>query len=192
VVWLLLASAARAQDGAAPIPATQDTVKTADRPAEDVRPFSQRPISYVLRSSLVPGWGQWANHRHWKAVGVAAGQGYLAYRAIHAGQVERDWRDKARADSIDVELELRRARYQADRRHDFTWWSVFALIFSLGDAYVDAALGDFRGQFQPQNAAASTGRCRRESSPIVRPFAGLEMTGRDRGVLRLGLRVRVP
>ncbi len=171
-----------------------DAAGTQSEVAKPRVPWGQRPVSIVLRSAVVPGWGQWVNRRHWKAVGFAAGQGYLAYRAISAAEKEHDWNRRARADSTQAELYHRRANYQRDRRHDFTWWSIFAFVFSLGDAYVDAQLGDFSGQFEPQDFAPREAERRGPdaSGVSIRPFISPIFADRSGPVLSMGIRVRLP
>jgi hypothetical protein len=139
-------------------------------------PWQRQPRWIMFRSLAVPGWGQWANGKHLKAVVVAAGEGYLVWRAIDYGRQEGDKADEARLASEDpvrqAEL-LERKRYYGSRRRDFTWWSVFAVVLSMGDAYVDAQLGPFDPEFLPQDGTGG---------------AGLDRSG---GV-RLGLRVVLP
>jgi hypothetical protein len=104
----------------------------------------------MFRSVLFPGWGQWANGRHLKSAIVFGAEGYLIYRATRAGLRERDARDAARREPELEPFWLAEAeRHNAERR-DYTWWTVFAVILSMGDAYVDAVLGDFEAEFEPE------------------------------------------
>lgn len=113
-------------------------------------PWTRRPTAIMFRSVLIPGWGQWANGRHLKAAIVFGAEGYLIYRATRAGLRERDARDEARREPALEEFWLAEAeRHNAERR-DYSWWTVFALILSMGDAYVDAVLGDFEAEFEPE------------------------------------------
>jgi hypothetical protein len=106
-------------------------------------PWQRRPRWIMLRSVVVPGWGQWTNGKHAKALIVAAGEGYLLYRAFDWSRKEHEAVDKASRDRA------------ASHRKDFTWWSVFAGILSMGDAYVDAQLGNFDQEFKPQDQSAA-------------------------------------
>ena len=113
-------------------------------------PWTRRPTAIMFRSALFPGWGQWSNGRHLKAAIVFGAEGYLIYRATRAGLRERDARDAARREPALEQFWLAEAeRHNAERR-DYTWWTVFALILSMGDAYVDAVLGDFEAEFEPE------------------------------------------
>ncbi len=124
------------------------------KPEKPSIPWTRQPKGAMLRSVVFPGWGQWHNGRKAKALAVAAGEGYLIYRAFHYGHKEAEAKDLLRAHRDDPELEARYQRsadYRGDRRRDFTWWSIFAAVLSMGDAYVDAHLGrDFDGEFEPQ------------------------------------------
>ena len=113
----------------------------------------------MARSLVVPGWGQWANGRHLKSAMFAAGEGYLIWRAIDYCQKEQDkWREVlAETDPGMLPGLERRHRRLGEHRRDFTWWSVFAGLLSIGDAYVDAQLGKFDAEFKPQDSAGPTG-----------------------------------
>jgi hypothetical protein len=106
----------------------------------------------MLRSVAVPGWGQWANGRHVKAAVVAVGEGYLLWRAVDYGRQEQaKWREAGAAtDPVEQGKLERRHLALGSHRRDFTWWSVFAGLLSMGDAYVDAQLGNFDAEFEPQ------------------------------------------
>ena len=128
------------------------------RPAP-TRPWLRRPRQIMLRSVVVPGWGQWANGRHVKAAVVAVGEGYLLVRAVDYGRQERaKWREAGAAtDPVEKGKLERRHLALGSHRRDFTWWSVFAGLLSMGDAYVDAQLGNFDAEFEPQGTGALGG-----------------------------------
>lgn len=121
------------------------------------RPWQRRPRYIMLRSVAVPGWGQWANGRHVKALVVAAGEGYLLWRAVDYGRQEQAKAREAWAASDPAARAELTGRHSvlASHRRDFTWWSVFAGLLSMGDAYVDAQLGKFDAEFKPQDAASA-------------------------------------
>jgi hypothetical protein len=125
-------------------------------------PWYKEPRWIMLRSVVIPGWGQWTNGKHLKAVIVAVGEGYLIYRAVDYGRQEQAATTAAEKD------------YAASKRRDFTWWTIFAAALSMGDAYVDAQLGrQFDKEFTPQ-----------DQSVLQRRDDGL--------LLRVGLGVRLP
>jgi hypothetical protein len=140
------------------------------------RPWHRRPRWIMLRSVAVPGWGQWANGRHVKAAVVAAGEGYLIWRAVDYGRQERAKGREARLAQAEPTRQaklLERKRYYGSRRRDFTWWSIFAAALSMGDAYVDAQLGAFDPEFVPQDGTGGF---------VLDRTAGF----------RVGLRLRLP
>lgn len=152
-------------------------------------PWRNRPGAVLLRSAVLPGWGQLKNGRPRKAALIVAGHAYLVYRAVRADGKEKDWREKAAADSVNAESYLREARYQADRRHDFSWWSAFAWIFNIGDAYVDAHLGKFGREFEPQMYRGEIDRSGIESTDwFVEPRPSRRGAVELRAGIRLSLR----
>lgn len=136
----------------------------------------------LLRSIVVPGWGQWENGKRTKAVLVGIGEGVLIYRAIAWAHLEQRSKDRAKAEPERAEEFLREADRNAAHRRDFTWWSVFAIGLSMGDAYVDATLGDVDAEFETKDWTAARWR-NRGAETTTRPVA--EWRG---GELRLGLR----
>ncbi len=159
------------------------------------KPWYRRPKWIMLRSVVFPGWGQWANGRHVKAVIFGAGEGYLAWQAVDWGLHERD-KDRlgARDSSVPAlqQQDIADAQHAAQRRRDFTWWTIFAVVFSMGDAYVDAQLGKFDVQFKPQDAEGAS----HFRSDQVDPH-GADSSDRSSqlipaGNLSIGLRFRFP
>jgi len=109
--------------------------------------------------AVVPGWGQAYNGRPLKAVIFAAGRLYLAGAAVYNHREAEDFEQQA-LDSDDPEeaAKLWQQRNRAlDKREDFIWWSVFALAFSMLEAYVDAALMDFGPEFDELDKPPSEG-----------------------------------
>jgi len=141
-----------AADTVRAVPAVVDTA----RAAGPAGLWYREPKWIMLRSLVVPGWGQWANRKRVKAIVVAAGEGYLIWRAIDYGRLEQRKKEAARDASANPALQtelLGNSRYAASRRRDFTWWTIFAAVLSMGDAYVDAHLGRFDPEFEPQDGS---------------------------------------
>ncbi len=93
------------------------------------------PRGVLLRSLVLPGWGQWANGRPFKALvfgGAAAG--FLGKAAVE----QRDLGRAADQGRDDEELQDRAARRN-------TWVLCLLATSTLAglDAYVDAHLADF-------------------------------------------------
>ncbi len=92
---------------------------------------SKSPRGALIRSAVLPGWGQWYNGTKWKTGLVAAGAAGLAANIII--------QNRRAADSA---TEDERAFYENSR--NLTWWWVAGLYgLTLADAYVDAHLWHF-------------------------------------------------
>ena len=135
-----------------------DSMSEADveEPDEDRPPWFRRPAGVMVRSLVFPGWGQLTNRKYWKAAVVAGVEGFLILRAVEAGLDERDAKDLADAATTEELKSFYEARAETfnERRRDYTWWTIFAVILSMGDAYVDAHLGNFEVEFEPLESSA--------------------------------------
>ena len=110
--------------GAAPVPADTAALDTArllsDQPVKS-------PMGAVLRSALLPGWGQVYNEQYTKA-GIAFGlNAYFIYKIMDFHQQWRQTHDQG----------------FRDRRNLYTWYFGAAYALTLLDAYVDAYLYGF-------------------------------------------------
>ncbi|NIV10415.1 MAG: hypothetical protein GWN62_03700 [Aliifodinibius sp.] len=121
-----------------PVTAQQDTVKTVLKSSkiDTARLFSDKPVKSpygaLLRSAVLPGWGQLYNERPYKAAFSLALNGVLAWRIIYYHNKWKDEKDSA----------------YRDKRIDFTWYLGVAYVFNLIDAYVDAYLFGFNKAFE--------------------------------------------
>ncbi len=91
----------------------------------------KNPNGAVLRSLLVPGWGQYYNGQKWKAALVAAAELGEIGTAIY-------WNRESKRVNDD--------RYKLiyeDYRNAAYWFLAGTIILSMLDAYVDAQLYDF-------------------------------------------------
>ena len=85
----------------------------------------------VLRSALVPGWGQWSNGQRLKAAVVVAGElGLFAAAAVQ----------NHRAGQAVLETEK---TFYIDDRNRFFWYAAALWVVNMLDAYVDARLRPF-------------------------------------------------
>ncbi|RKY89407.1 hypothetical protein DRQ09_01365, partial [candidate division KSB1 bacterium] len=89
------------------------------------------PRSAMIRSAIIPGWGQWSNGKRLKSFLVASVESYLIVRFV-------DYYQKYSKTEDEKEKEFFR-----DQRSKYGWWLLLAYILSLMDAYVDAYLKDF-------------------------------------------------
>ncbi len=101
------------------------------------------PTGAVLRSAVLPGWGQVYNEQYWKAglaFSVNATLGFFIYRYHHL------YRTTGNKD------------YQ-NKRNQYTWYFALGYALTMLDAYVDAYLYKF--DLAMSLAQASDGREKR-------------------------------
>jgi hypothetical protein len=109
------------------------------------------PMGALLRSVVVPGWGQYYNRKYIKSAIVCGAETFFIVRAVH-------WWVKAEDEYASIqglpESEQRAAfaRYSAYRsnRNDYLWLTGLTVFFSMFDAYVDAHLAGFDVDLTPQ------------------------------------------
>jgi len=105
--------------------------------------FFHSPTSKLLRSVVIPGWGQWSNGKKQKAAIVVAIEGYFFTKAMiwRGRTLDRlhDWERTCDAGNCDnvVFNDYSSAR---DKRNYFYWLTGFTIFVSMFDAYADAYL----------------------------------------------------
>lgn len=102
----------------------------------------QQPTIGLLKSALLPGWGQVGNHRYVKA-GVFAGfQLWFVSAALHYGSAAADYRDNWNEATEPFARNEWYGLYQdhRDDRNKYTWFAVINSFVAMFDAYVDAHL----------------------------------------------------
>ena len=99
--------------------------------ADSVGTGQPSPTGVMLRSAVLPGWGQWVNGARLKAVIAAAGTAALAGGAV--------WNNQKKQAAADTE---ERTFYE-DRRSQAVWYLAALYGLNLMDAYVDAHLKKF-------------------------------------------------
>ncbi|MCB2206055.1 hypothetical protein KQI65_15040 [bacterium] len=109
---------------------------------------TKSPMGAVLRSALVPGWGQFYNESYWKVPIVLGVSGFLIYGIISEHQNFVDYADQYDAtvteDNPSGDLRLKRYReFYRDNRDSYGWWLLVTYLLQLADAYVDASLFAF-------------------------------------------------
>ena len=134
--------------------------------------LSEQPRVVMLRSLLVPGWGQLYNHAWFKAAAVGGTEGWLIYSIRH---------DRGNLDALRVEVDAalaandETAYIEATNRYNSKLddyvrgqWLLGALLtYALLDAYVDAHFRRFELEFRsdpalprevaPENARGASG-----------------------------------
>ncbi len=105
----------------------------------------QNPTAGLLKSMLIPGWGQLGNKRYVKAVFFAGLDAWFVAAAIHYGGQASDFYDQY---ETTLDTETRREYYnlylnRKDNRNKYTWFAVIVTFVSMFDAYVDAHLSGY-------------------------------------------------
>ena len=105
------------------------------------------PWSAVLRSAILPGWGQYYNESYWKIPIVWGVVGFCVYGWIFYQNNYIDFRDKYRESLINnsglSSAYLRSREFYKDHRDLFAVYVGLTYFLNLVDAYVDAHLFDF-------------------------------------------------
>ncbi len=117
------------------------------------------PYKVMLRSAVVPGWGQLYNHQFLKAALVVAGEGFIVYKALDELGLENDAIDRAALlpEGPERDLVLEEESVHENRKISWIWWGVAAHLLSMADAYVDAHLSTFEDDFGPPEGARRRG-----------------------------------
>ena len=105
-------------------------------------------LGAVLRSAVLPGWGQFYNESYWKVPVVLGITGIFVYAMIDQHQQFVEYSDLYDATITENEpagdLRLKRFReFYRDGRDENAWWLFVVYLIQLADAYVDAALFNF-------------------------------------------------
>lgn len=98
-----------------------DTVKTSIK----------SPTGAMIRSLIIPGWGQLYNKKYVKAILAFSAEIGLITNSIYLNQ-------KYIASNTELERE-----FYINNRNLSNWWLVGVILFSMADALVDAHLSDF-------------------------------------------------
>ena len=169
----LAGSAARAQvPGASPggpivTPPRDSVVVTPSVPQapapkkEEARPDTTKhrssPFKVMMRSAVVPGWGQVYNGKLLKAGVVVAGEGFLVYKAFSELQKENDAVDRAsnaEPGSPEYDQAIADRNAHMNQKINYIWWTVAVHLLQMADAYVDANLADWSAEVGPDPAGA--------------------------------------
>lgn len=103
--------------------------------------MGKSPWGAVLRSAVVPGWGQFYNESYWKIPVIYGVLGYYTYRWIDNNNEYKRYADLYSESGSSAH---KRGRdFYRDQRDQFVVYGVIAYLLNLADAYVDAHLFDF-------------------------------------------------
>ncbi|MCX7836252.1 MAG: DUF5683 domain-containing protein [bacterium] len=107
-------------------------------------PFSS-PTWVAARSFIFPGWGQWYNHKKWKAAIVATTAITLG-SSIYIQETRRMDAERKLHSALSNNEKYyytRMEKFYENDRNKLIWWSVGFWLLSGLDAYVDAHLANF-------------------------------------------------
>lgn len=116
-------------------------------------PWSRQPRFVMLRSLVVPGWGQFANHSYTKSALVAAGEGWMIARLVADQRELNRLRDvanaaAARGDAAGRETAVLGYNARLDQFIGRQWLLGGVIVYALVDAYVDAHFRNFDIEFR--------------------------------------------
>lgn len=107
---------------------------------------TKSPMGAMVRSGLVPGWGQLYNEQYLKSGLVLLMEGMLIGGAVVEHQrAEDDLQESKDVSKNDEEREAAWLRYsrRIDKRNTYLWYLAGAHFLNIVDAYVDAHLYRF-------------------------------------------------
>ncbi len=117
----------------------QDTLKVSDdklnhqpeSPDTNIVEITKSPRGAMLRSLVVPGWGQFYNGKWFKGILIGGTEIGLIVNAVIQDHY-----------AVIAETELEKEFYR-DNKSLSIWWLGAAILYSITDAYVDAHLYNF-------------------------------------------------
>ncbi len=119
---------------------------TAAGESDTVFVMQKSPWGAVLRSAVLPGWGQFYNESYWKIPVIWGGTAALVLGWIDRNKLTVQYRDlyNQSIDSGAPDDSYKRLReFYKDQRDLFAVFIGLAYFVNLVDAYVDAHLFDF-------------------------------------------------
>lgn len=104
--------------------------------------MTKSPWGAVLRSAILPGFGQFYNESYWKIPVVWGALGYLGYLWNDSNNKYKKYRDLYSA-NVDNQTYLTYREFYKDQRDLNAVFIGLAYFLNLVDAFVDAHLFDF-------------------------------------------------
>jgi len=105
------------------------------------------PTGAMLRSAVLPGWGQFYNESYWKVPIVWGVTGWFVYMWTDRNSEYKNYQDlynKSLDESSNGDSKLKSLRdFYRDDRDLFSFYIGLTYFLNLIDAYVDAHLFDF-------------------------------------------------
>ncbi len=126
-------------------------------PTDFEHKLTQNPTVGLFKSMVVPGWGQFGNHKYIKGAVFLAADAWFVSRAIKYRKDARDYRTLyENATGISAKNDLY-SQYKSlkNKRNKFTWFAVITSFVSMFDAYVDAHLSGYPGEKMHKDVSIS-------------------------------------
>ncbi len=110
--------------------------------------MQKSPTGALLRSAVLPGWGQFYNESYWKVPIVWGVTGWFVYMWTDRNTLYKDFQNQYNISLIETSQvgddKLKRLRdFYRDDRDQFVFYIGLTYFLNLIDAYVDAHLFDF-------------------------------------------------
>ena len=138
----------------APVPVTPPPESQPAPPDTTKRRAS--PFKVMLRSTVLPGWGQMYNGKPLKAAVIVAGEGFLVYKALDELSKENEAIDRLNAllaQDPNNDAAIEDAQDDKEKHYNlkinYIWWAAVVHLLQMADAYVDAHLRDFNADLGP-------------------------------------------
>lgn len=103
--------------------------------------MQKSPWGAVVRSAVLPGWGQIYNESYWKVPIVWGVMGWFVYNWVDNNNNYIDYKNLYILTGNSLDLEYR--NFYRDQRDEFAIYFALTYFLTLVDAYVDAHLFDF-------------------------------------------------
>jgi hypothetical protein len=116
------------------------------KPIPEPKGFA-RPFWVMMRSVVVPGWGQAYNHAWFKAAAIAGTEGYLIARLVSDHNKLDDLNAQIEAGSPNDEDLINQYNSILNNYSSKQWWLGLTVVYSMLDAYIDAHFRNFRVEF---------------------------------------------
>lgn len=119
--------------------------------------MTKSPLGSMLRSAILPGWGQIYTKNYWKAPVIWGFAGYYAYYWFRNQDKYNQYKQlysNSLAEGFGIEDYRRRRDSYRGQRDLFAIYLGITYAINLLDAYVDAHLFDFSVEPDPQTGSA--------------------------------------
>lgn len=125
-----------------PVFSQQDSLQNiSDESSDSIFVMKKSPWGAVLRSTILPGWGQFYNESYIKIPVIWGIAGWLVYGWIQNNDDYKLNRDLFIETGNEFYRQSR--NFYRDQRDNFTIYLAILYLMNLVDAYVDAHLFDF-------------------------------------------------